>query len=197
MKKGSALAAVLCVGCILTGCSGFSPEVTGVSIDKKGGITSVVRENFAEDYYSEEELKAQVDSAVEAYNTAAGDKFVKKRGLKIKDGVAELSMTYASYKDYADFNNIGFYVGDINGAIQAGYAFDGSFLRVTDGKVDEGDPVWGSSIMSGTNYQTVVIKEPLLVEVPGTIRYVSENVKVKEKSVAVAEEAATAYILYE
>lgn len=196
MKRGIVLVALFSAGCLLTGCSSFSPEVTGVSVSKNGTITQVVRENFGEAYYSDEELKNVIDNEVEAYNSANGEKSVRKKRLKIKDQTAELTMSYASYEDYAKFNSIGFYVGDINGAIQAGFAFEGSFYPVSEGKSLE-NTVWGSSLMSGKNYKTIVITEALLVEVPGTIAYVSDNVKVTGKSEAVTEEAGTAYILYE
>jgi len=197
MKRGRLIAALICAACILTGCGGFSPEVTGVSIDKKGRITQVVRESFDKDYYDKKEVEGEISSAVKTYNEAAGGKKVKKKGFSVKNGVAVLSMTYASAKDYADFNDIGFYVGDILGAVQAGHAFEGKFLKVSDGKAEAEASVWGSQIMTGKNYQTVVIEEALLVEVPGNIKYVSENMKVTGKSTAVLEETGRAYVLYE
>ncbi|MDO5541126.1 MAG: hypothetical protein Q4F83_13850 [Eubacteriales bacterium] len=197
MKRGRLAAVVLCIICILTGCSGFSPEVTGVSINKKGRITQVVRENFDKDYYSKKEVESEISAGIKAYNESVGSKCVKKTGFSVKNDVAVLRMTYASAKDYADFNNIGFYLGDILGAVQAGYAFEGKFLEVSGGKVKETDPIWGSQIMSGKNYKTIVIEEAMLVEAPGDIKYVSENMKVTGKSTAVLEETGRAYILYE
>lgn len=197
MKRGRWVAAVLVSGCLLTGCSSFSPEVTGISINKKGGISEVVRESFDASYYSEAELEQEIDTAIGLYTSENGSKTVKKKSLSVKNGEAVLKMEYASDKDYAEFNNVGFYLGNISGAIQAGYPFDGSFYQVVLGKIDDFNTVWGSSIMSGTNYKTVVVSEPLLVEVPGTIHYVSENVKVRDKSTAVTESTEVAYILYE
>ena len=175
----------------------LSPEVTGVSVSKNGTVTEVVRENFDASYYSEEELKNTVESEITDYNSSHTDKAVKKKSLKIKDGEAQMRMVYDSWQDYAGFNHVGFYVGDINGAIQAGYAFEGTFSPVTDGKAAEGSSVWGSSLMSGTNYKTIVVNEALLVDVPGKICYVSDGVKVTGKSEAVTENTDTAYILYE
>ncbi len=197
MKRGYLLGALLCVSCVLTGCSSFSPSVSGVSISKKGEITAVVREKFDKDYYDKKELEEQVESEIEQYNAKTGEKSVKKRKLSVKDGMAVLNISYKTAKDYADFNNVGFYMGNIQGAVQAGYAFEDEFFEVADGKRKEDAPVWGSQIMSGKNYQTVAIEEALLVEVPGEIRYVSGNVKVTDKSTAVLEENETAYILYE
>ncbi len=196
MKRGFLLAAVIGAGCILTGCSSFSPEVTGVSVSKNGTVTEVVRESFDASYYSEEELKSTVESEIADYNSSHSERAVKKKSLKIKDGEAQMRLEYDSYQDYAGFNHVGFYVGDINGAIQAGYAFEGSFYPVSDGAVSQ-NSVWGSSLMSGTNYKTMVVNEALLVDVPGKICYVSEGVKVTGKSEAVTENSDTSYILYE
>lgn len=200
MKRGRFLAVLLCMAGALTGCGivdGFSPEVSGISIDKKGGITEVVRENFDQSYYSEDELESEIAKEIEEYNTQAGDKAVKEKGLKIKNGVAQLKMTYASSEDYANFNRVDFFTGNIIGAVQAGYMFEGSFWPVSDGKIQEDSAVWGSEIISGTNYQVVAVKGPLLVEVPGKIVYVSSNVKVTDKSTGVVEETSKAYIIYE
>ena len=200
MKRGFLLATVISASCFLTGCSilaGFSPEVSGVSVSKNGRITEVVRESFDASYYNEEELQSQIESEISDYNSSHDDKSVKKKSLKVENGEAQLRMVYDSYQDYAQFNHVGFYVGDINGAIQAGYAFEGSFLPVSDGKTAEGSSIWGSSLMSGKNYKTIVVNEALLVDVPGTICYVSEGVKVTGKSEAVTENTDTSYILYE
>lgn len=200
MKRGFLLATVIGASCFLTGCgilAGFSPEVSGVSVSKNGRITEVVRESFDASYYNEEELQSQIESEISDYNSSHGDKSVKKKSLKVENGEAQLRMVYDSYQDYAQFNHVGFYVGDINGAIQAGYAFEGSFLPVSDGKTADGSSIWGSSLMSGKNYKTIVVNEALLVDVPGTICYVSEGVKVTGKSEAVTENTDTSYILYE
>ena len=200
MKRGFLLATVISASCFLTGCSilaGFSPEVSGVSVSKNGRITEVVRESFDASYYNEEELQSQIESEISDYNSSHDDKSVKKKSLKVENGEAQLRMVYDSYQDYAQFNHVGFYVGDINGAIQAGYAFEGSFLPVSDGKTADGSSIWGSSLMSGKNYKTIVVNEALLVDVPGTICYVSEGVKVTGKSEAVTENTDTFYILYE
>lgn len=197
MKRGRIAAVLLCVVCILTGCSRFSPEMTGVSIDKKGQVTQVIRENFDKDYYDKKEMDAEISAAVKSYNDTAGGKKVKAGRLGVKNDVAVLRVTYATARDYADFNNVGFYLGDILGAVQAGHAFKGKFAEISKGTVKEGSSVWGSQIMTGKNYKTLVIEEAMLAEVPGEIVYVSENMKVTDKSTALLEEAGIGYILYE
>ncbi len=196
MKKGCVYGLSLCLGLALTGCSSFSPAVSGISIDKKGAVQEFVRESFDQSYYDKGELEEELDAQIKSYNDSAGAKAVKKQSFRVKDGYAQLRMTYAGTKNYAEFNHLDFYAGDIQGAVQAGYAFEGKFAQVSDGQVQEA-LVWGSAIMTGKNYQTVALRQAMLVEVPGTIKYVSENVKVTGKSTAVVEENETAYILYE
>lgn len=197
MKRGYFAGLLLLTGCVLTGCSGFSPEISGISINKKGGVTEYVRESFDKSYYDKDEMEDEIAAEINSYNQNAGKKAVKKKGFKVKADVAELRMTYATWQDYAQFNHLDFYLGDIQGAVQAGYAFEGSFYEVQDGSVKEDTAIWGSRIMTGKNYHTVAAKQALLIEVPGKIRYVGGNVKVTDASTAVLNGNETAYILYE
>ncbi len=197
MKRGRVTGAVLLACLILTGCSSFSPDTSGVAIDEKGGITEVVREDFGQTYYNKEELEDSIDTDIAVYNVQAGNDAVKKRSFSVRDGVANLRMTYASAEDYARFNGIDFYLGNISGAVQAGYVFNKKFAEVVGGAVRLDNMVWGSQIMIGPDYHTVAMREAMLVQVPGTIKYVSENVKLTDKSTAVAQDDEDAYILYE
>lgn len=200
MKRGRYLTILLAASCLLTGCSGlgnsFSPEVSGVSISKKGTVTEVIREIFDESVYSKTELEEQLTSEVEAYNASAGDECVKQKSLKVKDGVAQLRLSYASVKDYAAFNDVKFYTGDVTGAVQQGYMFEGVFRAVTGGSVDTSNVVWGSAIINSSKDSVVVFEGPLLVEVPGEILYVSNNVSVTKKNTGVCSDSDRAYIIY-
>ncbi len=198
MKKAIYLAGLLSVGCLMmTGCQRFAPEVTGISISDKNVVRQVIKENFDASGYSEEELTSQIEYEINAYNDKAEVKSVKSNKLKIKDGVAEITLTYATPKDFAAFNNEDFYVGDMYGAIQNGYTFQGAFQEVEDGAVvTEG--IWGSKLMSsGENFKTVVVSEPTAVQVPGKIKYISDNMKISGPSIAVAETSDLSYIMYE
>lgn len=197
MKRGYMACILLGAAFILTGCSSFSPEVSGISIDKKGGITEVSRESFEQSYYNKEELESEIDAEVESYNAKAGEKAVRKKSFRVKDSTAQLRMTYKTAEDYADFNGVDLYVGDIQGAVQAGYTFEGEFYEVVNGVVRDDKPIFGSQIMTGKNYSTVAVREAMLIQVPGTIRYVSTNVKLSDKDTAVVEQKQAAYILYE
>ncbi len=182
---------------LLAGCDKFSPEGSGISISKKGVVTEVSQEAFDKAYYGEAELENEIDSQVASYNAQFGEKSVRKKSLAVENGQATLCMTYATAQDYAAFNGIDFYIGDITGAVQAGYTFEKNFYSVADGRVQTEKPLFGSQVMTGKNYSTVATRQGTLVQVPGVIRIVSEHVNVTGEDTAVIEPNQEAYILYE
>ncbi len=197
MRKAIGFIALFGIGCALTGCQRFESEVTGISISDKNVVRQVIKENFDASGYSEEELTSQIEYEINTYNDAAGVKCIKSDKLKVKDGVAEIRLIYATPEDFASFNNEDFYVGGMYDAIKEGYTFQGSFNSVDTGSIKE-EGIWGSKLMSsGENYKTVVVSEPTAVQVPGKIKYISDNMKISGPTIAVAESSDLAYIMYE
>lgn len=197
MKRAVWVAALLSIGFVLTGCQKFEPEETGININENNVVRQVIKEDFSGSGYSEQELASQIEYEINTYNDSVGRKSVKSNTLKVTNGVAELTMIYASPKDFAAFNNEDFYVGDMYGAIQSGYAFEGAFREVDTGVVGKTD-IWGSKLMTeGENYKTIVFCEPTLLQIPGTIKYASTNLRVVGASTVVSDTDELAYILYE
>ena len=64
------------------------PGRNGVTIRSNGKIQSVVKESFDKEYYSEEELQAEIENAVSQYNTNAGAENVEQKGFSVEDQVA-------------------------------------------------------------------------------------------------------------
>lgn len=197
MKKAVCLIALLGIGCLFNGCHRFAPDQTGISINENNVVRQVIKEDFSETGYSQEELASQIEYEVNVYNDAAGFKSVKSSGLKVNDGKAELTLIYATPNDFASFNNEDFFVGDMVDAIQNNYTLQGSFYEVKDGSIGK-EEIWGSKLMSdGFNYKTIVFSEPTLLQIAGNIRYVSTNLKVTGPSTVVSETDELAYVLYE
>lgn len=185
MKKKKGLLLTVMVLSLLTGCSKFSPKETAVSIGKDGAVTAAVIDKLDQSYYDAEELKANVESSVTDYNGEAGEDTITVEKLEIgEEGDVKLLMKYASYKDYADFNNVDFYVGDItDGYNNGGYRFETGFYQVEKGKI-AGEEIQREEIFSGANHPMIVFSEEMAVEVPGKILYVSSNVEVTGKKSA-------------
>lgn len=185
MKNTKGLILAVLALCVLTGCSKFSPKETAVSVGKEGTVTAAVIDTLDQSYYDGEELKASVEESVAEYNAGAGEDTITVEEFEIgEEKDVKLFMEYASYKDYAAFNNVDFYVGDItDGYNNGGYRFETTFCQVEKGEAVEGE-IKREEIFAGANHPMVVFSEPMAVEVPGEILYVSSNVEVTGKKSA-------------
>ena len=132
MKNTKGLILAVLALCVLTGCSKFSPKETAVSVGKEGTVTAAVIDTLDQSYYDGEELKASVEESVAEYNAGAGEDTITVEEFEIgEEKDVKLFMEYASYKDYAAFNNVDFYVGDItDGYNNGGYRFETTFCQV-------------------------------------------------------------------
>lgn len=182
MKKRTILAVVAGVLFLMAGCSKFSPDESAVSVGKDGEIIGIAVESLDKDYYQEQELKSMIEKEVSGYTAAAGKDSVKMDKFSVDDKKAKLVMNYASGKDYSAFNKVEFFIGSTAQAQQAGKPFDGGFQSVEDGKAVK-TGLTSKDVLSN-DYQVVVMEESVLVKVPGTIVYVSDNVDVLGKDEA-------------
>ncbi|MCR5357222.1 MAG: hypothetical protein K6E63_07435, partial [Lachnospiraceae bacterium] len=116
----------LFVNFIMTaGCSkGEELSETTVSIDNKGVITHSIVESFDKDYYNEDELRSIIDAEVEEYGKEREKDCAKLESLEIKDGTATARMRFATYSDYAGFNDVDFFYGTVEEAIEKDYPTD-------------------------------------------------------------------------
>lgn len=194
MKKVRFLCLTVLTMGLLTGCQRFSPDGTAVTIRSNGKIQSVVKESFDKEYYSEEELQAEIENAVSQYNTNAGAENVEQKGFSVEDQVATLEIDYATGEDYANFNNVTFFTGDVLTAYyDAGYDFQATFQSVEKGTVVS-SAVTREEVLNSYNYDILILEEPIEVKVPGNIVYASTNVEITGKNTArvVSSDAETA-----
>ena len=107
-KLGLALAAVL----LLSGCGGIEKMTeTTVTVDDKGTVEELLLEDFSDETYNEEELTAQINELVEAYNKEAGSEAVSVKSMQVKDKQAKVQLEYQSVADYRGFNQVDFFAG--------------------------------------------------------------------------------------
>lgn len=182
MKKVRVLGLAVLMTGLLSGCEKFSPEETAISVNKDGEIVSFITESFEKDYYRADELEASIDQAIYNYNEQVGGENIEKKKFEVKDQAAKLTINYASGEDYARFNGVTLFAGDVLGAYNVGYDFKGGFQSVDKGTVIA--PVTGNEILNSYNYGIVILEENIEVKVPGNIVYVSDNVEVTGKKTA-------------
>lgn len=178
MKRfmSTVLGMLICVG-LFSGCgTSLEGEDSVVYVEKKGTVCSLDVEELDQPYYSKEELETYVEESVEQYTAENGSGSVKVDSLTVEDGIAKLRMKYKTADDYARFNGIELYQGDIVTTLTAGYIFEGEFAKVESGEVT--GAATKQDIYKEEDLKVVVIRANTDVKVEGEICYVScENVK--------------------
>jgi hypothetical protein len=182
MKKCTAMLAVLALSIgLLTGCGDtYEATESTVFVQKNGTILSTDIESFDPGSYDESGLRSYVEEAISDYTEEHGSGTVKLKDLSFANGVATLSIEYASVSDYSEFNGIEMFSGSIAEALAAGYSFDGEYYDFSDGNQSLCD---ASAFLDTDGYKVVIIKANTDVHVNGKVKYTSvQNVSLVDNS---------------
>lgn len=178
MKKFVCMALGVCMCAeLLTGCgTSLDSDTSVVYVGKNGKIVSLDVEQLTESYYDAEELETFIDEHVSAYAEENGKDAVRVKKLEAEEETARLWMEYKTADDYSAFNGIELYQGKVIDALEAGYSFDGDFVKVLDGEIIG---VAGKQEIYGEqDLKVAIIRANTDVQVEGEICYVTrENVK--------------------
>ncbi len=172
---------------LLAGCEKQNTEVqvpdgpAALVLDKDGHVTQYLNEKLSESYYSFSELDSMLKQEAAAYNRRNGsDSITVDASYEDETGV-HLAIGYNSWKDYTAFNNVEFFYGSMIQAQLEGYLFDVPFKVVEKGVV-KGSEVSGSDTMKHMEDMVVIVSEPLQVNVPGKLTFVSAEGTVVDAS---------------
>jgi len=168
--------------------SSFKAAENAVYVTKHGSVIGASIEDFNEDYYDEEELKAYITESVEDYVSLNGDDSVTLDSFEVEekgeDGrQAALYLKYDSYIDYAQFNGVTMYAGTIADARAAGYDLDGKFKKAEEGQVKGDAPA--EDVLADEDANVVILGQEISFQVDGKILFVSDgNVELTGKNTA-------------
>ena len=178
---------------LLTGCgTEFSADKDTIYVQKKGTIKGANVADFDKEYYSETELSEFITDTVDTYVAKSGEGTVTIQEFAVENGIAHVYLDYAGAEDYAQFNGVEFFAGNILDAKADGYDIPNAFTAVTDKET-----TWDAE-----GNKIVIVGQQTQVQVDGTILFVSENASVTGKSTAdvtydiLDEDAQPAYIVY-
>ena len=178
---------------LLTACGAeFSADKDTIYVQKKGTIKGAKVASFEKDYYNETELSNFITETVDTYVAKSGEGTVTIQEFAVENGVAHVYLDYAGAEDYAQFNGVEFFAGNILEAKAEGYDIPNAFTAVTDKET-----TWDAE-----GNKIVIVGQQTQVQVDGTILFVSENASVTGKNTAdvtydiLDEEAQPAYIVY-
>lgn len=194
MKKIGVVAGIVLLA-LASGC-GSNYEEYGKNVmkfAKDGSLTEIIREEFDEEVYNKDDLVASVEEEVASYNGNSGNEPVDLKKCKVSDGQAVVTMEYDSAETYAEFNQAKVYQGTISTFSESEYH------AYSDLKDVEGKQISLSSIVaSGDEYNIIALNMDCIVEINGTICYVSGDVEFisDEAANVTGNDEAYAYIVY-
>ena len=176
---------ILLLALVLTftsGCGEKEEEYaeTTISINGKGLITNEIVEPFDKSYYDENELRDTIDKELTDYcRTSGNEDACRLDSLSVREAVATARIEFADYEAYAGFNEVDFFYGTVNEAIEKGYPTD-----VTLKSSDDDTTISRYEFEALGENRLVVVSEPVLVRLPGKIAYTTANIDLIDKSSA-------------
>ena len=186
----------LTTGLYLTGCTKERDE-SCLTIKKSGAVTHRIVENFEEENYDLEELRAMTDEEIDAfYDQSEGKGEVELTQLKESDGKLTMVMDYDSVEAYNEFNETTLFSGTIEEALKQqdkNYFSEENLIQAKDSA-----QVKTEDVIKDTSLSTVIFGEHMLYELDKKILYYSENVElISEKCARLKDsEQGPGYLLY-
>ncbi len=161
---------------VFSACGGEDGDESGtfLSLAKDGTIRSHIEESFEESYYDKEELEQAVLEQAADYNNRTGTESIAVKKVEVKDGLAQVTLTYAGVRDYAAFNQVLFFAGTAGDAQSAGYDLD----VVLSGVKDSGETLGKADILALKEEKLLVTDINETVKLDGKALYISDNVTV-------------------
>ncbi len=166
---GAAFALALCA-CGETAVS----DGTTFALNRDGSVTQTII-GTNEDRIGKNDLTSFVEQQVAAYNPGGGDPPVVLRSCDIDGNRISIELHYASIDDYAAFNHVPAFEGDVEEALTKGFLFGSRFLT------NSGLEYSGYTIpVEYPEMRVLVLQEPMNVVIPEKAVLYSDNMKKNE-----------------
>ncbi|HIV90081.1 MAG TPA: hypothetical protein H9744_00110 [Candidatus Eisenbergiella stercoravium] len=186
---------LLAAALLLAGCGGnkSTEDVTSLEFRKNGEVIHTIVEDFSASYYSLDELEAQVQEQVDAYNESAGSNRISVDSAEVTDGVITMVMTFRGAEDYSSFYRQALFCGTVLEAFNAGYDLDIELVSAQE----EGTTISRPDILEMGDRHIIVVREPIVVKPYADILYASAGVEVTgSREAAVTDSQALSYIIF-
>lgn len=187
--------AAVCISALVTGCStldqvigrddwqSWTPTQTSIQFGQDGSVTETIFDHFNQTYYVADELQDLVARSVKEYDAEHGQDAITVPAYRAENGQIQLVLVYKSPEDYAAYNGLPCRNGSMLDIQMSGISFPDRFLE-TDG----GKEVSSEMALARKDLSIAVTDPGHLVQVPGQIRYVSENARLVNSHVAAPKE---------
>lgn len=162
-------------------------EETTLTVNSDGSIVMDEVEDFDKSVYDESELEKYTQDLVDEYNEHANVGKVKFKKAKVKDGKAYLRMEYSDYNAYKLFTGNELFIGTVGEAKAAGFDFQDTFSKVSDGKKSDAASV--EEVSADESKKVILLRANEHVVTPKDIAIISDacTTIVKKDEVAIAQ----------
>ena len=168
---------------------------TFLSLKKDGTIRSQIEESFEESYYDRDELEQAVLEQVAEYNSRTGTESIAVEKVEVKDGIAQVGLTYTGARDYAAFNQAFLFAGSAGDAENADCNLDVVLSSVKD----PGETIGKADILALKDEKLLVTDISEAVVLDGKALYTSDNVTVSSGGKTIKrtdDESKMIYVVY-
>ncbi len=172
-----------------TGCGATEEGQSGIAIDKEGAVTSVIYDDFGEEYYELSELTDMAAQEISYYNSEYDAPRIELTDAQTsEEGIVRLAMEFSNSTDYSHFNQVTLFYGTLAEAEENGYKLSGDLI--------DSDGVKLSSVeLDGLRDRHIIISsEKIRINTPYNIAYTTRGVLITDKKEAdlsyVSEDAA-------
>ncbi len=185
------LGLLLCMSVV--GCGNNSATEAVLKIDKTGQVTSVLVEEFEQDYYNLGELEEMIRLEISTYNQEKAEERIVLVSIEVIEGLAKAVIQYKDYTDYAAFTETQFFVGTVEEAVAEGINLNHVMLEA-----GKDNTVSHQQIRELIDYNLVVWQGDMPVEVPGKIMYHTGELTLlgSKKIIAEPDLAGPFYLIY-
>ncbi len=185
----------LTAGFCMSGC-GEEEKESCLTIKQNGEVSQRIVEDFEEENYDLEELRAMTEEEIDAHCQESGEGSVELTQLKKDDGKLIMTIDYESMEAYNEFNDTELFSGTIKDALglkDKAYFSKESFLDAKKSSKIETDKVIKDDSLS-----VIIFQEAVLYEVDEKIRYYSENLElISDKCARLKDsEEGPGYLIY-
>lgn len=186
----------LTAGIYLTGCTKEQDE-SSLTIKKSGAVTHRIVENFEEENYDLEELRAMTEEEMDFfYDQSEGKGEVELTQLKESGGKLTMVMDYDSVEAYNEFNETALFSGTIEEALKQqdkNYFSEENLVQAKDSA-----QVKTEDVIKDTSLSAVIFEDNILYELDKKILYHSENVELVSGKCARLKDSETGpgYLIY-
>ena len=144
-------------------------DMSSVEIKKDGTITSIVIDDFSEDYYNVDELKEMAEDEINTFNMSNGEGSAELVSVSQKDDKVKMVTSFSNTESYAHFNYETLMYIPYGELSEAGQALTGTFVD------KDGNTVSSDELNSLTQEHVVITSNKTVVAAPYKIKYVSSG----------------------